>query len=1629
MESRVSAASANVLNVNDAAIGSVAISGLVEQGQILTASNNLTDADGLGTISYTWKADGSVIGSGSSFTLGQAHVGKAISVVASYTDGHGTVESVTSAATASVANVNDAVTGTVTISGLAEQGQILTASNTLSDIDGLGAISYAWKANGLSIGSGPSFTLTEAQVGKTISVVASYTDGHGTIESVTSAATTSVANVNDAVTGSVSISGLVEQGQILTASNTLADIDGLGAISYTWQADGSVIGSGGSFTLTEAQVGKIISVLASYTDGHGTVESRVSAATTNVANVNDAAIGSVSISGLVEQGQILTASNTLSDIDGLGAISYAWKANGLSIGSGPSFTLTEAQVGKTISVVASYTDGHGTIESVTSAATTSVANVNDAVTGSVSISGLVEQGQILTASNTLADADGLRTITYTWKADGTPIGSGASFTLTEAQVGKIISVVASYTDGHGTFESVTSASTANVANLNDTPIGSVTVSGTAAQGQILTASNNLTDADGLGAISYTWKADGNVIGSGNSFTLTEAQVGKSISVLASYTDGHGTVESRVSAATANVLNVNDAAIGSVSISGLVEQGQILTVSNNLTDADGLGAISYTWKADGTTVGSGGSFTLGQAQVGKAISVVASYTDGHGTVESVSSAATTSVANINDTVTGTVTITAAPSTQTLTSNTVMSFGGNAAIITSPIVISSMGTISDINVQINLTHTWMADVVATLIHPDGTRIILANQVGSNGDNFNNTIFDQQAAASITTGLAPFVGSFRPSGDLSLLNGKSLNGTWKLELQDVFTAADNGTLNSWSITATTGSGYTQGQTLTASNTLSDIDGLGVISYQWKANGVNINGANYNSLLLSEAQVGKGISLTASYLDGFGSLESKTSVATPVIANINDLPTGIVVIGGLTEQNQILTASNTLNDADGLGLVSYTWKNQYDTVIGTGDSLLLGEAHVGKYISCTATYTDGHGTLESKTSAATALVSNINDAPTGSVSVSGIAMQGQVLSMSHNLLDADGLGFVSYMWQDDTGLIISASQSFTLSYAQVGKQITGTAYYTDGHGTEESVLSAPTATVLPHPGAPTGEVLISGAAIQHQTLTVSHNLQDPDGLGNITYTWRDSDGYIQGYGTNLTLNQSHVGKSLSVLATYTDGQGIFESATSSSTALVANVNDAPTGTLSIGGYAAPGQELFVQFGLSDTDGYGPITFTWTDNLGVTLATHSFSYWSPGVISMTARLPLTQAMRGKTIHLTATYVDGGGTTEVVSALPSAPVAYLNVSGLAAEDQALTADHNIVGIPGLMFEWIDANGMMLGIGQTLNLGDAHVGKNIRVRAVFYDAYNVRQEISSSPTAPVANVNDAPVGEVIINGTLEVGENLFVNLSNITDADGFTGYGLMDPSTNFQWFADGQAVGNNAPSLTLSANEAGKSISVQVSYVDAHGTAETITQSLNGLVVDPYDINIGFSGLAEQGQVLTATHTLSDTTGWNFAWIDAEGMFHGMGPTLTLSEAQVGKSLSVRASFWESLPWPQPGVLHESSSSLTSPVANVNDAPVGAVNLIGNLLVGQSLFADTYTITDADGFTGYGLMDPSTHFQWLADGQAVGNDAPSLTLTAAQAGKHISVQVSYVDAHGTLEHINSALSAMVINPFV
>jgi subtilisin-like proprotein convertase family protein len=125
-----------------------------------------------------------------------------------------------------------------------------------------------------------------------------------------------------------------------------------------------------------------------------------------------------------------------------------------------------------------------------------------------------------------------------------------------------------------------------------------------------------------------------------------------------------------------------------------------------------------------------------------------------------------------------------------------------LITSNLTVAGRsGAITDVNVTLDITHTFTGDLQVTLIAPDGTRIVLSQNRGGSGNDFSGTIFDDEATTPIGSGVAPFSGSFRPDQLLSLLDGKNANGQWQLEIDDQ-AAQDVGVLNSWSLTIATAS-----------------------------------------------------------------------------------------------------------------------------------------------------------------------------------------------------------------------------------------------------------------------------------------------------------------------------------------------------------------------------------------------------------------------------------------------------------------------------------------------------------------------------------------------------------------------------------------------------------------------------------------------------------------------------------------------------------------------------------------------------------------------------------------------------------------------------------------------------------
>jgi len=112
------------------------------------------------------------------------------------------------------------------------------------------------------------------------------------------------------------------------------------------------------------------------------------------------------------------------------------------------------------------------------------------------------------------------------------------------------------------------------------------------------------------------------------------------------------------------------------------------------------------------------------------------------------------------------------------------------------VTSTGRISDVNVKLALSHSLAGELEVTLLGPDGTRVELFSALGGSSGDLSGTTFDGEAPQSITSGSAPFSGRFRPTGNLSDLNGRDAEGTWTLEIIDTATNGLTGTLLGWTL-----------------------------------------------------------------------------------------------------------------------------------------------------------------------------------------------------------------------------------------------------------------------------------------------------------------------------------------------------------------------------------------------------------------------------------------------------------------------------------------------------------------------------------------------------------------------------------------------------------------------------------------------------------------------------------------------------------------------------------------------------------------------------------------------------------------------------------------------------------------
>jgi subtilisin-like proprotein convertase family protein len=538
---------------------------------------------------------------------------------------------------------NFAPTGSVTITGTVTQGQTLTATNSLADTDGIGSIAYQWNANGLVVGgaTASTYSLTQAEVGKVITVSAHYTDGHGNAESVTSSQTGAVANVNDApVITSGSTGAVAENAATSTVVYTVAssDVDSSDTVSYSLTGTDAAafsVDSVGAVRLNaaadfETKASYSINVLA--TDRAGL--SATKAVTVAVTNVNEApTITSGSTGAVAENAATSTVVYTVasSDVDAGDTVSYSLTGTDAAAFSVDSVGAVRLNAAADFETKASYsinvlaTDRAGL--SATKAVTVAVSNVDEVapnITSSATATAINENsgaGQVVytaTSTDTGDTATGLTNYSLKTGSDAGLSISASTGAVTlatnpnfETKSSYSFTVIASDVAANASEKAVTLA----IGNLDE--VAPSITSGAAATainensgaGQIVYMVTSTDTGDiATGSTSYSLKAGSDaglsISASTGAVTLAanpnyEAKSSYSFTVVATDAANNATEK----AVTLAISNVNDVpVIGSGASAAVLENAAISTVVYTATASDEDTSDTLSYSLSGTDAG-------------------------------------------------------------------------------------------------------------------------------------------------------------------------------------------------------------------------------------------------------------------------------------------------------------------------------------------------------------------------------------------------------------------------------------------------------------------------------------------------------------------------------------------------------------------------------------------------------------------------------------------------------------------------------------------------------------------------------------------------------------------------------------------------------------------------------------------------------------------------------------------------------------------------------------------------------------------------------------------------------------------------------------------------------------------
>ena len=315
------------------------------------------------------------------------------------------------------------------------------------------------------------------------------------------------------------------------------------------------------------------------------------------------------------------------------------------------------------------------------------------------------------------------------------------------------------------------------------------------------------------------------------------------------------------------------------------------------------------------------------------------------------------------------------------------------------------------------------------------------------------------------------------------------------------------------------------------------------------------------------------------------------------------------------------------------------------------------------------------------------------------------------------------------------------------------------------------------------------------------------------------------------------------------------------------------------------------------------------------------------------------------------------------------------------------------------------------------------------------------EDNASGSTGDGSANSPASGAPTIDGTPRVGETLTASTSAVSDEDGLT-----QVSYRYQWNRNNAGIsGATGSSYTLTGSDQGATITVQVTFTDDEGNAESLTSAATGAVSPPAPLTATLPVSPYQ----SARHKGADDRPQVIAAFSLPvASFDKTTPSVSLTGAAVSSvqqheedglknawmfflnpdgADDIVFSLATDQPCDSGGICAEDGTMLSQGVQvtlpgpdDTNSPATGLPTISGTPQVGETLTADTSPIDDADGLT-----NVSYGYQWIAGTSDIGGaTGSSHELTSSQQGQTIQVRVTFEDDAGNSESLTSVATETV-----